>query len=170
MGVLDGKVAIVTGAGQGVGEGVALALAGAGASVAAAGRTVSKVERTAATINERGGRAIAIECDVVDPDQVSACVDRTVTEFGTVDILVNNAQVPATRTARRDPRRALRHRLEDRSVGDVPLHARLLPVPEGWRRRRQHGLGFGDPARPHRVRRLRRMQGSHPDDEPGRGV
>jgi meso-butanediol dehydrogenase / (S,S)-butanediol dehydrogenase / diacetyl reductase len=82
MGVLDGKVAIVTGAGQGVGEGVALALAGAGASVVAAGRTVSKVERTAATIKDRGGRAM------------NACVDRTIAEFGTVDILVNNAQVP----------------------------------------------------------------------------
>jgi NAD(P)-dependent dehydrogenase (short-subunit alcohol dehydrogenase family) len=92
--VLDGKVAIVTGAGQGVGEGVALALAGAGAAVAVAGRTLSKVERTAATIAERGGRAVAVECDVIDPDQVTACVDRTVSEFGTVDILVNNAQVP----------------------------------------------------------------------------
>jgi NAD(P)-dependent dehydrogenase (short-subunit alcohol dehydrogenase family) len=94
MGVLDGKAAIVTGAGQGVGEGVALALAEAGATVAAAGRTLSKVERTAATINERGGTAIPVECDVIDADQVQACVDRTVEELGTVDILVNNAQVP----------------------------------------------------------------------------
>lgn len=94
MGVLDGKAAIVTGAGQGVGEGCALALADAGAKVVVAGRTFSKVERTAATITERGGTAVAVECDVVDPDQVQACVDRTVEEFGTVDILVNNAQVP----------------------------------------------------------------------------
>jgi len=94
MGALDGKVAIVTGGGQGVGEGVALALADAGARVVVAGRTGSKVERTVATITERGGTAIALECDVTDAAQVHACVDRAVSEYGTVDILVNNAQVP----------------------------------------------------------------------------
>jgi meso-butanediol dehydrogenase/(S,S)-butanediol dehydrogenase/diacetyl reductase len=94
MGALEGKVAIVTGGGQGVGEGVALALADAGARVVVAGRTGSKVERTVATITERGGTAIALECDVTDPGQVQACVDRAVSEYGTVDILVNNAQVP----------------------------------------------------------------------------
>ena len=94
MGVLDGKSAIVTGAGQGVGEGVALALADAGAKVVVAGRTFSKVERTAATIGERGGTALAVECDVIEADQVQSCVDATVEAFGTVDILVNNAQVP----------------------------------------------------------------------------
>ncbi len=94
MGTLDGKIAIVTGAGQGVGEGVAFALADAGAKVVVAGRTASKVERTAATIHERGGSVTAVTCDVTDPAQVQACVDRTVSEYGTVDILVNNAQVP----------------------------------------------------------------------------
>jgi NAD(P)-dependent dehydrogenase (short-subunit alcohol dehydrogenase family) len=94
MGTLDGKVAIVTGAGQGVGEGVALALAEAGAKVVAAGRTGAKVERTVATINERDGIATALECDVTDPGQVQSCVDLAVKEYGTVDILVNNAQVP----------------------------------------------------------------------------
>ena len=59
-----------------------------------AGRTGSKVERTVATITERGGTAIALECDVTDAAQVHACVDRAVSEYGTVDILVNNAQVP----------------------------------------------------------------------------
>src|ERR1700730_4030516 len=94
MGTLDGKIAIVTGAGQGVGEGVAFALADAGAKVVVAGRTASKVERTAATIHERGGSVTAVTGDVTDPAQVQACVDRTVSEYGTVDILVNNAQVP----------------------------------------------------------------------------
>lgn len=94
MGPLEGKGAIVTGAGQGVGEGVALALAEAGARVVVAGRTVSKVERTVATITERGGTATALACDVTDAVQVQACVDLAVSEYGTVDILVNNAQVP----------------------------------------------------------------------------
>ena len=68
MRTLHDKVAIVTGAGQGVGEGVALALADAGAAVVVAGRTRSKVERTAATIAERGGTATPLECDVTDAD------------------------------------------------------------------------------------------------------
>lgn len=93
MGTLDGKVAIVTGAGQGVGEGVAVALADAGATVVAAGRTLAKVERTAATITERGGQAVALECDVTDAEQVQGCVDVTVRDHRTVDILVNNAHV-----------------------------------------------------------------------------
>lgn len=95
MPALHDKVAIVTGAGQGVGEGVALALAEAGAAVVVAGRTRSKVERTAATIVERGGTATALECDVTDAAQVQECVETTVREHGTVDILVNNAHVPA---------------------------------------------------------------------------
>ena len=94
MRTLEGKVAIVTGAGQGVGEGIAVALADAGAAVVASGRTESKVERTATTIAERGGTAVAMRCDVTDADDIRACVDRTVAELGTVDILVNNAQVP----------------------------------------------------------------------------
>jgi NAD(P)-dependent dehydrogenase (short-subunit alcohol dehydrogenase family) len=94
MRTLEDKVAIVTGAGQGVGEGVALALADAGAKVVVAGRTKTKVERTATAIAQRGGVAAPLECDVTDPVQVQECVDFTVREYGTVDILVNNAQVP----------------------------------------------------------------------------
>ena len=94
MRALEGKVAIVTGAGQGVGEGVAVALAAAGATVVAAGRTAAKVERTAAVIAEQGGTAVAQRCDVTDADDVRDCVERTVADFGTVDILVNNAHVP----------------------------------------------------------------------------
>ena len=94
MGTLDGRAALVTGAGQGVGEGVALALASEGAAVAAVGRTLAKVERTAAEITERGGRGVAIRCDVTDPDDVVACVDKTVADLGGLDILVNNAQTP----------------------------------------------------------------------------
>ena len=94
MRTLEDKIAIVTGAGQGVGEGVALALADAGAEVVVAGRTKTKVERTATAIAQRDGVATPLECDVTDPVQVQECVDFTVREYGTVDILVNNAQVP----------------------------------------------------------------------------
>jgi NAD(P)-dependent dehydrogenase (short-subunit alcohol dehydrogenase family) len=89
---LEGKVAIVTGAGQGVGRGIALALAGAGAAVAVAGRTREKLDDTCTEIGRRGGRAEAVECEVSDRAQIEACVAATVARFGTVDVLVNNAQ------------------------------------------------------------------------------
>ena len=93
MGVLDGQSAIVTGAGQGVGRGIALALAEEGCAVAAAGRTLSKCEDVAKEIEHRGARALAVACEVGDAEQIQALVDATVAAFGTVDILVNNAQV-----------------------------------------------------------------------------
>jgi NAD(P)-dependent dehydrogenase (short-subunit alcohol dehydrogenase family) len=92
MGKLKGKVALVTGAGQGVGQGIAYALAAEGAAVAATGRTLSKVEATAAEIRKRGGKALAIECDVKDPASLKTCVEKVVGELGGLNILVNNAQ------------------------------------------------------------------------------
>lgn len=89
---LVGKTALVTGAGQGVGQGIALALAAEGASVAVAGRTLSKVENTAGEIRRRGGNAIAIECDVKESASLKDCVDTVLASFGSLKILVNNAQ------------------------------------------------------------------------------
>ncbi|HEV8296710.1 MAG TPA: SDR family oxidoreductase [Acidimicrobiales bacterium] len=91
-GVLDGKVAIVTGAGQGVGKGVAIALAAEGAAVMLMGRTQSKLDVVAAEIAARGGRAAVVSGDVKVLADIERCVDATVREFGTIDILVNNAQ------------------------------------------------------------------------------
>jgi len=89
---LEGKIALVTGAGQGVGQGIALALAAKGAKVAVTGRTLAKLEATCEKISARGGQALAIVCDVKDADAMAACVDKTVSEFGGINILVNNAQ------------------------------------------------------------------------------
>ena len=91
-GRLDGRVALVTGAGQGIGRGTALALAKEGATVALVGRTLSKCEAVAAEIADLGGTAVAIACDVGVREQVDAAVDATVQAFGGIDILVNNAQ------------------------------------------------------------------------------
>ena len=92
MGMLDGKVALVTGAGQGVGQGIALALAAEGARVAVTGRTLEKLEATAREIAARGGQALPIACDVKDAQSIANSVQQTVAQFGALNILVNNAQ------------------------------------------------------------------------------
>src|SRR6188474_977226 len=89
---LADRIALVTGAGQGVGQGIAYALAHEGARVAVTGRTFAKLEQTCAEIKRRGGQALAVECDVKNADSVASCVARVVDHFGTLNILVNNAQ------------------------------------------------------------------------------
>ena len=91
MFALTGKVAIVTGGGRGIGRALAMGLAEAGADVAVAARTVGEIEATAAEIENRGGKALAIPTDVRDVDQVAGLLHKTIAQFGRVDILVNNA-------------------------------------------------------------------------------
>lgn len=89
---LQGKVALVTGAGQGVGQGIAFSLAAAGASVVLAGRTLSKAQDSADEIIRRGGKALAIACNVKSAEDLDKAVKAAVSAFGGLDILVNNAQ------------------------------------------------------------------------------
>ena len=89
---LAGKIAIVTGAGQGVGQGIALALASAGAGVALLGRTVGKLEETRQRVRDRGGAAEVIACDVKDARSLAEAVQTVVDKYGSINILVNNAQ------------------------------------------------------------------------------
>lgn len=90
--LLKNKVALITGAGQGVGQGIALAMVNEGARIAVTGRTLAKLEQTCELIKQRGGEAIAIECDVKNAASMEQCVAQVVEKFGTIDILVNNAQ------------------------------------------------------------------------------
>lgn len=92
MGVLENKVAIVTGAGRGIGRAIALAYAREGASVVVASRTPSTVDEVVAEITAAGGTALAAPCDVGHREQVFATVQKAVDTFGTVHIVVNNAQ------------------------------------------------------------------------------
>ncbi|MEU9950975.1 SDR family oxidoreductase [Streptomyces sp. NPDC047939] len=91
MGGLEGKVAVVTGAGQGVGQGIALALASDGASVAVLGRTAAKLETTCELLRERGVRADPFVLDVLETDRIPSVVEDVAERFGSLDILVNNA-------------------------------------------------------------------------------
>lgn len=88
---LEGKSALVTGASRGIGAAIALAYAECGADVALAARSTADLEGLAGKIEATGRRAIPITCDVTDPDQVRACVERTIAGLGKVDVLVNNA-------------------------------------------------------------------------------
>ena len=88
---LDGRVAVVTGAGTGIGHGVALVLAEHGADIVLAGRRPEPLEEAAREIEALGRRALAVPTDVTELDQCRRLVDRTVAEFGRLDILVNNA-------------------------------------------------------------------------------
>jgi NAD(P)-dependent dehydrogenase (short-subunit alcohol dehydrogenase family) len=91
-GVLDNKVAIVSGARRGVGKAEALALAGAGAKVVACDLVYDELLGVQAEIAASGGECLALHCDVRERSQIISVVDQTVEKYGTVDILVNNAQ------------------------------------------------------------------------------
>jgi gluconate 5-dehydrogenase len=88
---LGGKSAIVTGGGTGIGRQMAQALAEAGANLVLCARKVERCEQAAAELSALGVKALGLRCDVREPDEVQAVVDRTREELGRIDILVNNA-------------------------------------------------------------------------------
>ncbi|MGA7993222.1 MAG: SDR family NAD(P)-dependent oxidoreductase [Thermoanaerobaculia bacterium] len=90
---LEGQTAIVTGGGRGIGRAIALAFAGAGATVALASRSADEVDRTAADVASRGGRALAIPTDVTSRAAVEALVARTLETTKRIDVVVNNAGI-----------------------------------------------------------------------------
>jgi len=89
--LLEGRVALVTGAGSGIGRGIALALSAAGANVVVTGRRISTCEDTLRLIDEEHGNAIAIEVDVSSQEAVHDAVRHTMAQWNRLDIVVQNA-------------------------------------------------------------------------------
>lgn len=108
-GILQDKVAIVTGSGRGIGRGIAVEYAKEGAKVIVASRSQGSIDETCAEIRDLGGTALGVTCDVGNHDDIRRTVATAVEQFGGVDILVNNAQAFGTPEA------------PDASCGTTPL-------------------------------------------------
>ncbi len=92
---LTGKVAIVTGGNGGIGEAIATGLAGAGASIVIVARNQTKTAQAVEKLKKTGAKCLGIKCDVTNSADIAAAVEKTVTEFGRLDILVNDAGTSA---------------------------------------------------------------------------
>ncbi|HEX2057679.1 MAG TPA: SDR family NAD(P)-dependent oxidoreductase [Actinomycetota bacterium] len=88
---LAGKIAIVTGASRGIGRAIAVAFAEAGADVAVAARSEGDLETLAKEIDSLGRRALVVPTDVTQREDIESLIERTVSELGGIDVLVNNA-------------------------------------------------------------------------------
>lgn len=88
---LKDKVAVVTGATRGLGQAMAIALGEAGATVVAVGSKVENLENTMAILKEKNIKCLALACDQGDGDQIIAAINDTISAFGQIDVLVNNA-------------------------------------------------------------------------------
>ena len=122
-GTLQDKVIIITGASQGVGASAAYGFSLAGATVVLCARRVDIVERLASEIESMGARALGVQCDVTSEEQVKSLIDKTVSTYGRIDGLFNNAGVDTEKVALCDVK------FEDwKLVHDVKINGTFLTI------------------------------------------
>ena len=125
---LDGRVAVVTGAGSGIGRGCALVLAEHGADIVLAGRRREPLEQTAADVEALGRRALVVPTDVTDVDECEQLVTTTLSEFHRLDILLNNAGGASTKPIA-DWTPEEWHHVVDLNIGSVWFLSRFAAKP-----------------------------------------
>ena len=137
MGNLDGRVALVTGAGRGIGAEIAVGLARRGARVAIVARTASQLDQIAATVTAADGTALALTADLGDEAQTDGALRRARSELGEIELLINNAAVvgplaPTSALTRREIADALALNV----LAPIYLSGRVLPamLDVGWGR------------------------------------
>lgn len=141
---LQGKVAIVTGGSRGIGRAIALGFAQEGAAVALCARDGDAAGEVAAEITARGGNALGLECDVRDERQVNEFVDRTVSAYDGVDILVANASViDPVQPVQDMPADQWRYLLDVNVTGVMLTNRAVLPLMRRQNYGRIQNLGSG---------------------------
>jgi 3-oxoacyl-[acyl-carrier protein] reductase len=135
MNLLDGRVAVVTGAAQGIGHAIATMLAEHGAAVAVSDINGEAAVRAAAELAAAGHRTLAVACDVTDEAAVEALLDTSQREFGAVDVMVNNAGIT------RDATMAKMELADFRTVLEVHLTGAWLGTRAAARIMRPQGRG-----------------------------
>jgi NAD(P)-dependent dehydrogenase (short-subunit alcohol dehydrogenase family) len=132
---LKGRVSLITGGERGIGRAIALALAQAGSDIAVAGLDLDSVNEAKALIEKEGARFLFIKTDVTKEDEVAVMVREVVTQFGTIDVLVNNAGVIRSGPAETLP-------LESwRQVIDINLTGQFLVSREAGKTMLERGKG-----------------------------
>lgn len=128
MAALEGKVALITGASQGIGKVVAAALAREGMDLILAARSVDKLEAVATELRKSGVRVLTVPTDVSKLADLQKLVEASVAEFGTIDVLVNNAGIEAFQQFHEIPIEKIEATILTNTMGSILLTRLVIPV------------------------------------------